>query len=109
VLFRSMCLNETYSKVRVGKHLSDSFPIQNGLKQGDALSPLLFNFAFRISHSEGPGKPGGTEIEWDTSASGLCRLCESVGRYIDTMRISHVMLSCAAFLQRCQRFVCYFI
>jgi hypothetical protein len=39
-----MCLNETYSKVRLGKHLSDSFPIQNGLKQGDALSPLLFNF-----------------------------------------------------------------
>jgi hypothetical protein len=27
-----MCLNETYSKVRIGKHLSDSFPIQNGLE-----------------------------------------------------------------------------
>jgi hypothetical protein len=40
-----MCLNETYSKARVSKHLSDSFPIQNDLKQGDALSPLLFNFA----------------------------------------------------------------
>jgi hypothetical protein len=40
-----LCSNETYSKVRIGKHLSDSFPIQNGLKQGDALSPLLFNFA----------------------------------------------------------------
>jgi hypothetical protein len=26
--------------------LSDSFPIQNGLKQGDALSPLLSKFAF---------------------------------------------------------------
>jgi hypothetical protein len=38
-----MCLNETYSKVRIGKHLSDSFPNQNGLKQGDALSPLLFH------------------------------------------------------------------
>jgi hypothetical protein len=24
--------------------LSDKFPIQNGLKQGDALLPLLFNF-----------------------------------------------------------------
>jgi hypothetical protein len=40
-----MRLNETYSTVRVGKLLSDKFPIQNGLKQGDALSPLLFNFA----------------------------------------------------------------
>jgi hypothetical protein len=39
-----MCLNETYSKVRTGKLLSDKFPIQNGLKQGDALSPLLSNF-----------------------------------------------------------------
>jgi hypothetical protein len=39
------CLNETYSEVRVGKLLSDKFPIQNGLKQGDALSPLLFNSA----------------------------------------------------------------
>jgi hypothetical protein len=45
-----MCLNETYSKVRVGQRLSDSCPIQNGLKQGDALSPLLFNFCFRICH-----------------------------------------------------------
>jgi uncharacterized protein YdeI (BOF family) len=33
-----MRLNETYSKVRIGKHLPDSFPIQNGLKQGDASS-----------------------------------------------------------------------
>jgi hypothetical protein len=40
-----MCLNETYSKVRIGKHLSDNFPIQNVLKQGDALTPLLFNSA----------------------------------------------------------------
>jgi hypothetical protein len=40
-----MCLNETNSKIRRGKILSDKFPIHNGLKQGDALSPLLLNFA----------------------------------------------------------------
>jgi hypothetical protein len=44
-----MCLNGTYSKVRVGKLLSDKFPIQNRLKQGDALSPLLFNFALEYA------------------------------------------------------------
>ena len=31
-----MCLTETYSRVRVGKNLSEMFPIRNGLKQGDA-------------------------------------------------------------------------
>jgi hypothetical protein len=40
-----MCLNKTNNKVRIGSHLSDTFPVQNGLKQGDSLSPLLFNFA----------------------------------------------------------------
>ena len=40
-----MCLNETDSRVQVGKLLSDMFPIRNGFKQGDALSPFLFNFA----------------------------------------------------------------
>jgi hypothetical protein len=44
-----MCLNETYSKVHIGKHLSDNFPIQNGLKQGDSLSPLVFTSALEYA------------------------------------------------------------
>jgi hypothetical protein len=44
-----ICLNETYSKVHIHKHLSDSFPIQNGLRQGDALTPLLFNCALEYA------------------------------------------------------------
>ena len=49
VLQLKMCLNETYSRVRVGKNLSDMFPIRNGLKQRDALSPLLFNCALEYA------------------------------------------------------------
>jgi hypothetical protein len=52
VRLTKMCLNETYSKVHMGKLLSDTFPIQNGLKQGDALSPLLFNFALEYAIRE---------------------------------------------------------
>jgi hypothetical protein len=40
-----MCLNETYNKVRIGK----AFRFQNGLKQGDALSPLLFKFTLEYA------------------------------------------------------------
>jgi hypothetical protein len=40
-----MCLNETYIRVRVGKHLYDISRIKNGSKQIDALSTLFFNFA----------------------------------------------------------------
>jgi len=40
-----MSLTGTYSRVRVGKNVSDRFLIRNGLKQGDALTPVLFNFA----------------------------------------------------------------
>jgi hypothetical protein len=44
-----MRLNETYTEVRIGKHLSESFLIQNGLEQGDALSPLPFNFPLKYA------------------------------------------------------------
>ena len=42
-------LTETCSRVRVGKRLPYMFPIRNGLKQGDALSQLLFNFALEYT------------------------------------------------------------
>jgi len=38
-----MSLTETYSGVRLGKNVSDRFPIKNGSEQGDALTPMLFN------------------------------------------------------------------
>ena len=45
--------------------MSDRFPIRNGLKQGDALSPMLFNFALehaimRVQVNQDGLKPNGT-------------------------------------------------
>ena len=44
-----MCLNETYSRVWVGKNMSGMFPIRNGMIQGDALSPLPSNLALEYT------------------------------------------------------------
>ena len=43
-----MCLNETYSRVSVGKHMQDMLLIEGDMKQ-DALSPLFFNFALEYA------------------------------------------------------------
>jgi hypothetical protein len=66
-----MCLSETYSKVGKNKHISDMSPIQNGLYQGDALSPLIFNFDLEYAIGKVQEKQG-TETVWDISAASLC-------------------------------------
>jgi len=64
-----MCLNETYSRVRVGKHLSDMFPIKNDLKQENAFFPPLFNFVLecdirRVQISQNGVKLNDTHEFW---------------------------------------------
>jgi hypothetical protein len=44
-----LCPTETYSRLRVGKNLTDMFPIRNGLKQGDILLPFIFNCALEYA------------------------------------------------------------
>jgi len=62
VRLTEMCLNETFSIVRVGKHLPDIFPIRNCLKQGDALSPSLFNFALEYAFRRVPANQDGMKL-----------------------------------------------
>jgi hypothetical protein len=47
-----MCSNKTCSEVCVGKNVSGAFPVHTGLKQGDCISPLLFNFALEYAIGE---------------------------------------------------------
>jgi len=62
----------SYSRVRVRKHLCDVFLIRNGLKQGDALPPLLFNFALEYSIRRVQVYQDGFKIKWYTSGFVLC-------------------------------------
>jgi hypothetical protein len=59
-----MCLIEKCSRVWVGKNLTFMFPIWNGLKQEDALRPLLFKFALEYAIRNVSGIPGWLDIKW---------------------------------------------
>jgi hypothetical protein len=93
-LFRliKLCLNETYSKICIGKSLSGSFPIQNRLKQGDALSPLLFNFALEYTIRKVQENQVGLKLNGTHHILGYADDVNHLGDNIDTINKNREIL-----------------
>jgi hypothetical protein len=81
-----MCLNEIYSKVHTGKQLSDSFPIQNGLKQENGLSPLFFDFALEHAIRKVQENQVGLKLNWTHQLLAYTDNVNLLGDNIDTIK-----------------------
>jgi hypothetical protein len=68
-----MYINKTYNTVHMVRSLSDAFPTQNSLKEGEDLSPFSSSFDSECVTTKVQETQEGLKL--NKSAPGLCRLC----------------------------------
>ena len=84
-----MCLTETYNTVWGSKHLSDMFPIRNGLKQGDPLSPLFFNSALEYANRRIQVNQDGLKLNGTHQILVCANYVNTLGRSVHSIEKKH--------------------
>ena len=101
--------------MRIGKYLYSSFPIENSLKQGDALSPLLSNFALEYAIRKVQETRLGLEMNGnqqvlayandvnlmendiktlERNADVLLNVCKDIGLAVNIRKIKYMEIGC---------------
>jgi retron-type reverse transcriptase len=81
-----MYLSENYTTVCIKKYQSDKSPIQNGLKQGGVLSPLLLNFALKHTIRRVQENQKGLKLKGTHQLLAYADDVNIVGENVDTVK-----------------------